>query len=212
MPLQSGRAPARLVALLACVLVFGLLAWQLLARGALNQVDQQVTLWLAARRQPALTQAMLLVSTVHETGFLLGATALLAGWFGWRHHPRWVPMLLVVPTGMLLNVLLKDGFQRARPVLELPLVHYATYSFPSGHATGSTVFYGALCAVVFTRTRSHGKRTAAVAGAMAMVLLVCFSRVYLGAHYLTDVSAGVSVGLAWLLAWTWMFPPVAATR
>jgi undecaprenyl-diphosphatase len=198
---RRGRGAGLRWLALACVLLFALLAWQLLATGPLTRVDEAVTLWLAAHRRPALTQAMLLVSTLHETGVLLAATALLAAWFGWRHHPRWALLLLVVPAAMLVNVGLKHVFQRLRPVLEQPLVHYSTYSFPSGHGAGSTVFYGALCVLVFAHTASPRKRALAVAGAVVMVLLVCFSRVYLGAHYLSDVAAAVCVGVAWLAAW-----------
>jgi undecaprenyl-diphosphatase len=56
------------------------------------------------------------------------------------------------------------------------------------------VFYGALCAVVFARWRSRAVRALAVGLATLMVLLVTLSRVYLGAHYLSDVVAGVAVG------------------
>jgi undecaprenyl-diphosphatase len=100
---------------------------------------------------------------------------------------------------MLLNVGLKHLFQRPRPILDEPLVELVTYSFPSGHAVASTVFYGAACALVCTHVRSPALRVLAVGAAIAMVLLVTFSRVYLGAHYLSDVVAGVAVGLASLL-------------
>ena len=201
MPAARGRGAGPWWLTLACVLLFALLAWQLLAAGPLTRSDQAVTLWLAAHRRPGLTQAMLLVSALHEAGVLLAVTALLAAWFGWRHHPRWALVLLVVPTGMLVNVGFKHLFQRVRPLLEQPLVHYTTYSFPSGHAVGSTVFYGALCALVFAHSTSRRKRALAVAGALAMVLLVGFSRVYLGAHYVTDVAAAMCVGAAWLGLW-----------
>ena len=81
-----------------------------------------------------------------------------------------------------------------------PLAHLTTYSFPSGHAVASTVFYGALCVLVLQRVRSPAWRVAALAGAVAMVLLVAFSRVYLGAHYLSDVLAGIAVGAACVAA------------
>jgi undecaprenyl-diphosphatase len=78
--------------------------------------------------------------------------------------------------------------------LQDPLVHLLTLSFPSGHAAASTVFYGALCALVFARWRSRAIRAMALGFAAGMVLLVMFSRVYLGAHYASDVVAGVAVG------------------
>jgi membrane-associated phospholipid phosphatase len=176
------------------MLLVGLLALQVWTEGPVTRIDQQVTLWLAAHRQASLTRAMLFVSAAHQTGKLLAFAALLAAWLAIRREWRLALRLLVIPVGMLLNVALKNLFMRPRPQLDEPLVQLATFSFPSGHAVASTVFYGSLCALAFARWRGAGARAAAVAMAMLMVLLVTFSRVYLGAHYLTDVVAGVAVG------------------
>jgi membrane-associated phospholipid phosphatase len=179
---------------LFCAGVFALLALQVVVHGPMLELDQDVSHWFAAHRHAGLTQAMLVVSKLHETGKLLALSAVLALGLAVRGGLSAARALMVVPLGMLLNLALKDAFQRARPVLDDPLVRLATYSFPSGHAVASTVFYGALCALVFTHTRSRAARAAACAVALVMVPLVCFSRVYLGAHYPSDVIAGVAAG------------------
>lgn len=188
------RSPARFALVLACVLVLALLASQVLLKGPFTRLDTDITLWIAAHRVPWLTEFTRVVSDLHQTSRLLTATALLAAWRAWRGDWASVRGLGVVPTGMLLNAGLKQVFQRTRPALDDPLVHIATYSFPSGHAVASTVFYGMAAALALLHARSRALRWAAVAGAAAMVLLVCFTRVYLGAHYLSDVLAGVAVG------------------
>jgi undecaprenyl-diphosphatase len=190
--MQQPGAQSTLV--LFCVAVVALLAAQVLGRGPMLELDRAISLWFATHRQDWLTQAMLLVSELHRTGVLLAATALLAIWRGWRRDWFSVRALLVVPVGMLCNLGLKNLVQRARPVHDEPLVQLATYSFPSSHAVASTVFYGMLCALVFTHSRSPRQRGCAAAVAVAMVLLVTFSRVYLGAHFPSDVVAGVAVG------------------
>lgn len=201
------RTPPLLAPVLACLLLLAVLAQQVLAQGALTRVDQQLTLMLAAHRQPWLTPAMLWIADAHENVPLLAFTALVALWRVWRHDRAALRMLAVVPAGMLLNVGLKHLLQRPRPELPEPLVHLATFSFPSGHAVASTVFYGALCALVFTRVRSPVLRVLAALVGVVMVLLVAFNRVYLGAHYLSDVIAGIAVGLVCLaLFWTWQRP------
>lgn len=184
----------------AALAVFLVLALLLAFGSTLAAFDQQVTQLLHARRTPWLSRAMLFVADAHETVRVLAATVLLASWFLYRGDRAAAGMLAVVPAGQLLNVGLKHLFQRARPVVPEPLVHLATYSFPSGHAVSSTLFYGTLCALVLQRVRSPAWRVAAVAGAVAMVLLVSFSRVYLGAHYLSDVVAGIAVGTACVVA------------
>jgi undecaprenyl-diphosphatase len=187
-------ARGRLALVLACVLLVAGLALQVWTEGPVTRLDQAVTLWLALHRSPVLTRAMLFVSAAHQTGKLLAVTALLGGWLAIRRDWAALPRLLVVPTGMLLNAGLKNVFQRPRPHLEHPLVQLATLSFPSGHAAASTVFYGALCALVFAHTRSAAARRFTLAAAGVKVPLVMFSRVYLGAHYVSDVVAGAAVG------------------
>lgn len=198
------QRPLPWLAILVGLLVFGALAWQVAAQGALLRVDEQVTAWVVAHRTPAWTALMRFAADAHETARLLALVLVAAAWRAWRRDWHAVRLLAVVPTGMLLNVGLKHLFQRARPVLDEPLVSLATYSFPSGHAVASTVFYGVLCAFVFRHVRSRMLRAAALVLACALVLLVCATRVYLGAHFLTDVVAGVIVGalvLCGFLSW-----------
>ena len=191
---QGLPRPLHAALALACVAVFVLLALQVLLHGPMLELDLAVSQWFAAHRHAVLTEAMLLVSHLHQTAMVLAATTLIALGFGLRGDLASVRALLVVPTGMLLNVGFKNLFQRARPLHDDPLVQLATYSFPSGHAVASTVFYGMLCALVFAHTRSRAARAAAAAIAVGMVLVVGFSRVYLGAHFPGDVLAGVALG------------------
>lgn len=191
MPAWRTRRLALVVACLLLVTVLGLQVW---TDGPVTRLDADLTHWLAGRRQPWLTRAMLLVSEAHQTVRLLAVTALVAAWLAIRRDWPLLPRLLVVPAGMLLNAGLKQLFMRPRPQLDDPLVQLATLSYPSGHAVASTVFYGAACALVFARCRGPVARTLAVVAAVAMVLVVMFSRVYLGAHYLSDVVAGAAVG------------------
>jgi undecaprenyl-diphosphatase len=188
-----------LAPVLACLAVVMLLALQVMTQGPMTRIDEAVTLFLASHRQPWLIQLMLWISDAHETLKLLAIAALVALWRGWRHDRAALRLLPVVPAGMLLNVGLKHLMQRPRPDLPEPLVHLVTYSFPSGHAVASTVFYGAMAALVFSHVRSPALRALAGVVAVVMVLLVTFSRVYLGAHYLSDVIAGVAVGIVCLI-------------
>ena len=69
---------------------------------------------------------------------------------------------------------------------------------PSGHTVAATLLYGVLACYFTRRAHSWGARAAIIAAACAMVLLVAGSRLYLGAHYLSDVMAGMLEGCAWL--------------
>ena len=194
----EGRSRAAGLAL-ACFAAFALVAWQVARQGPLTGFDQAVLGWFVAHRSEALTQAMLLVSGLHKTVPVLVAAAMLAAWQALRHRRAiaW-RLLLLIAGGMFLNFGVKQVFQRGRPETEEALVHLASFSFPSGHAAAATVLYAGLCGLAFNRTRSCWWRVLAVAGACAMIALVATSRMYLGAHYFSDVVGGVLLASAWV--------------
>jgi membrane-associated phospholipid phosphatase len=99
---------------------------------------------------------------------------------------------------MLLNVLTKYTFHRARPSFDHPLLTVPTHSFPSGHVAGTTLFYGVLAAMLVSRIDAWRARVLIVLASLALILLVALSRVYLGVLYLSDVLAGFAEAMAWL--------------
>jgi undecaprenyl-diphosphatase len=99
---------------------------------------------------------------------------------------------------MLLNKLLKYAFHRPRPFFTDPIISLDSYSFPSGHTMAATVLYGVLAAYFVANTRDWRRRVLVICGAGFLILLVAFSRMYLGAHYLSDVLGAIAEGLAWL--------------
>lgn len=163
--------------------------------------DLAISTWFHAHTHPAITKLMWLIT---QWNSLLGV-AIMSGLMAvllYRHREieSLRLLLMCVPGIMLLNAVLKQVIQRARPVFDDPLLTLATYSFPSGHTAAATVFYGfvAMFLLQRRRTRSAAERGAIVAGAALMVSLVAVSRVYLGAHYLSDVLGAVIEGLIWL--------------
>ncbi len=198
------RLPLHLLAGLA-LLILATAAFQAIAGAALGPgarlaaLDVGIAHWLHARASEPLTSLLLAVSHLHSTAGI-GFLSLLFAWHLWRRQARYwlLTLLLTVPPGMLLNVLLKHSYQRVRPSFDAPLLTLPTYSFPSGHALAATVFYGVLASYLWTRAGSAVQRVAVAVGAVLLVALVAFSRLYLGVHYLTDVLAGVAEGLGWL--------------
>jgi membrane-associated phospholipid phosphatase len=77
-------------------------------------------------------------------------------------------------------------------------VDWSGYSFASGHTIGATLLYGQIALFIFPVIKSGRGRVLVFSAAMLMVALVGFSRIALGAHYLTDVLAGVFFGMVWL--------------
>ncbi len=172
--------------------------------GTLVARDEAVAHWFHTHASPGLTSAARFVTTLGSVGFLSAGSLAVAA-FLWQRK-AWNRLLALVATvlgGSLLNILLKHFFHRQRPVLENPLVTLSSYGFPSGHTMGATIFYGllALFAIYAHRTWSRGLLAAMVAG--VIVLAIGLTRIYLGAHYLTDVLAAFAAGAVWLaFCWT----------
>jgi membrane-associated phospholipid phosphatase len=99
---------------------------------------------------------------------------------------------------MLLNVVLKNVFQRARPTFDHLLLTFSGHNFPSGHTMAAAMLYGTLAALALARIRAWHWRVLVVVVATFLIMLVSFSRIYLGAHYLSDVLGAMVEGLAWL--------------
>jgi undecaprenyl-diphosphatase len=195
-----GLVTAGWIALAVALTVFGALAWNVEMHRPLVDLDAAITRWFEDHRAAPVTALMLAVSAVHSLGAIAAWSLVFAVVLAQLRERFWILTLgLAVPGGMALNALLKVIFERGRPRMDDPLVLLDTYSFPSGHTAASTMFYGVLAAFLVSRVREPGRRARIVFGAVAMVLLVALSRVYLGAHYASDVIAATCSSIVWLV-------------
>jgi undecaprenyl-diphosphatase len=113
---------------------------------------------------------------------------------------RWRAVVLVV-VARLGELACESGLKaliaRPRPVLDGPVAHASGYSFPSGHAAGAAALYGSLVLLASPLLRRWARVLLWATGAL-LVAAVAASRVLLGVHYPSDVTAGVALGLAWV--------------
>ena len=180
-------------------LMLGEIAEDIINREPLTVADAQLSTWLHSHSSPLLTSAMFVATFFGSTT----GVSLIAVAFGlyliWRRRFYWLTSLASsVLGGMLLNKLLKYAFHRPRPSFTDPLLTLTSYSFPSGHTMMATVLYGVLAAYLLSSTRDWRRRILIILSAIILILLVGFSRMYLGAHYLSDVLGAMAEGLAWL--------------
>ncbi|MFZ2293808.1 MAG: phosphatase PAP2 family protein [Polaromonas sp.] len=188
-----------LLALTGSLFLFGAIAEDVMAAERITRLDVQVSNWFHGHVAPLYTPFMQLVTDLHSTPGIIVLCLLLA--FYWMRRKEWdwlLTLVLTVPVGMLLNVLLKNVFQRARPSFDDTLLTLSSYSFPSGHTAAATLFYGVLAAYLICRVKSWPWRAVIAMLAVLLVGLVGLSRIYLGAHYLSDVLAAMAAGSAWL--------------
>jgi undecaprenyl-diphosphatase len=190
---------ASLVALGLAVLLFALIAADVLRGGAATLVDARLSVWLHAHGTPQLTTFFRLISKLHSNLYVGIVTGLICIYLWTKRWRYWVlSLVLTVFGGMLLNDRLKHVFVRPRPNFPDLIPRLTTFSFPSGHTLLATVFYGSVCAFLVWRTQSWKLRILAIAAAVVMIALVGFSRMYLGVHYFTDVIGAIAEGSAWL--------------
>ena len=168
--------------------------------GESRAFDRAVLLWIHNRFPEWLDTPMRLITAL---GYYWVVLPLLAGAVlvfylkGWRLSA----VLLMVSTagGVFLTTVLKAVFRRARPELFDSGYTASFYSFPSGHATVAVGFYGALTLILAYRLRGLA-RWAVATGGVLLVLLIGFSRLYLGVHYPTDVLAGLLAAPLWVIS------------
>ena len=129
-------------------------------------------------------------------GIVLCALVVFFAWKRW--WPSLVTLIVAVPGGMLLNEWVKVLVHRHRPFVDGPFVDWSGYSFASGHTIAATLLYGQLLLFVLPALKARHWRLLCIFSAASLVLLVGFSRIALGAHFLTDVLAAIVFGAAWL--------------
>jgi undecaprenyl-diphosphatase len=185
-----------LVVLVAALAAFGKLVEDYLTGDPIVRWDVEFAHWLHEHASSALVTFFKIV-TLAGNAAVLGAIVFGVGFVLVRRGRANEAALLVLAFGgaSIVNALLKLVFQRPRP--ELAFVHLDTYSFPSGHAAASSATFATMAYLLGCRHHSTAARIWIGLGAAAAIALVGFSRLYLGAHYLSDVLAGISFGIAW---------------
>jgi membrane-associated phospholipid phosphatase len=169
----------------------------------LQKTDAGVHDWAVSRRTAGATQFFVAMTIIGGPAGLAVIVMAVAMLLVLRKRYRWLAYLLVTcGGGALLNLELKRYFARARPAVAEMLRLAHGYSFPSGHAMGSTVTFGALAYLGFRVAKTWRVKAACIALAITLTASVALSRVYLGAHWISDVGAGAAAGTVWVAATT----------
>lgn len=161
--------------------------------------DTSILLYLRSLHTPLRDRVMLAFTSLGEPNLLLPLSVSLGIMLWVRKHRSEATTIAVTGAGALgLNILLKQLFARARPQIWERTVEVKFYSFPSGHAMISMVIYGLLGYLL--RSRFPKQRWWIYGLTIILVAVIGLSRLYLGVHWPTDVIAGYTAGLVWLIA------------
>jgi undecaprenyl-diphosphatase len=161
--------------------------------------DTSILLALRKLHTRLLDQVMVGFTFLGEPNLLLALCVTLVIILLVRKHRSEATTIAIAGAGAIgLNLLLKKLFARARPQLWERAVDVRFYSFPSGHAMVSMVIYGLLG--YFLASRFPKQRWWIYILTILLVVVIGLSRLYLGVHWPTDIIAGYTAGLVWLLA------------
>ena len=162
--------------------------------------DHGTAVWFNERLTPTFVTVLHAFTDFGSSEWIGVVLFALALFFVWkRSWPSLVTLVIAVPGGMLLNEWVKLLVHRQRPFVEGPFVDWSGYSFASGHTIGATLLYGQLLLFLLPLLKGRHLRIVCVFAAASLVVLVGFSRIALGAHFLTDVLAAIIFGMFWLL-------------
>ncbi|MBS1167327.1 MAG: phosphoesterase PA-phosphatase related [Proteobacteria bacterium] len=148
-------------------------------------------------RTPAADAVMIGITELGDARVVVAVTAVVFVWLAWERAWHTAAFWLVAVAGAsALNTVIKVTLHRVRPD-ELLYSGWSAFSFPSGHSTTNMVLYGFL-AVLVARGLRPSLRVPVALAALTLIFLIAVSRLYLGAHWFSDVVGGAAFGSTWL--------------
>ncbi|ANU11854.1 phosphoesterase [Planococcus antarcticus DSM 14505] len=186
--------------------------------------DRAIIGLMEAGSGSTMDNVMFIFTEMGSVWFLTVLSIIVLAVLGFKMKDKWGMLFFIIAVGggSLLTVLLKNLYIRERPSIN-PDIDAIGYSFPSGHSMGSLIFYGFLIYLIIRTRQRSWIRWLFVAILTMLIVMIGSSRIYLGAHFPSDVLGGYIAGLIWLIlsliALEWIqwhsrspVPPVHALR
>jgi membrane-associated phospholipid phosphatase len=179
----------------------------------LQAFDTRIHDWAVGRREDEATLFFDAMSAIGGPAGLTIIASIVTALLLWKRRFWWIGYLAATAGGgALLDAELKRYFARSRPDVAEMLMRASGYSFPSGHAMGSTVVFAALSYLAVRALPRWWQRAAVISLAWSLILSVSLSRVYLGVHWISDVTAGIVGGVLWVTVATVAFETLRRIR
>lgn len=170
-----------------------------IGQDTLIKADLRIINLISQYRNPNLSQFMLFITHLAKAQvvsvaviFSLIILFLLNKWSYLKS------LLISVVGGELFVWIIKNIIDRPRPPLTSALVTETSYSFPSGHSFVAVAFYGLITFFIFESLKKKYLKVLTLISGLTLIILIGFSRIYLGAHWPSDILASYASGLAWL--------------
>lgn len=170
-----------------------------LAENEFERMDLRAAEIALQMRNDGLTIFFIIITTMGNWHAFVGLFIIFSVVFYRQRKQLKTPVIIagiIAGAGGVMYVL-KEIFARERPTLDT-LVNASLPSFPSGHSMLSVVFYGFLIFYAWRIVHRVWLKILVTVLLVVLILLICWSRVYLGAHFMSDVIAGITAGIGWL--------------
>lgn len=166
----------------------------------INNVDTAILAWFRERRTPQLTLFFIIVTQFASFIVALAFMSFAAFIFYINKYYRFLIALIISMSGAsLFIVILKELVARPRPELGNLILNEWGFSFPSGHAFTAVALYGLLGFFLFSKVKNIIMKAIILFATILFILLISFSRIYLGVHWPSDVLASLIAGSGFLL-------------
>jgi undecaprenyl-diphosphatase len=160
--------------------------------------DKSILLWLHQFSHPILDQFMLTITQLGNLNIVIVVTVITLNLLLWKRYYQEAKIFLLACVGAwILTTGMKLFFAKSRPQLWPLLISENSFSFPSGHALGSVVLYGFIAYLLSSFYPKFSRLIFCLV--LIIIILIGFSRLYLGVHWPTDIIAGYGVGFLWLM-------------
>ncbi len=156
-------------------------------------IDSGIINYIYSFRSPAMNNIMMFFTSLGSGLSLILLSTIMILYIGTIRKKDVGIYLAILYSGILLNAILKFTYQRPRPDY-LPLIHETSSSFPSGHSMNSFVFFAAFSYFILRETKNTKLTVIISILSTIIIILIGISRIYLGAHYPSDVIGGFIAG------------------
>ena len=159
--------------------------------------DKTILLWIHQFANPTLDRIMVLITHFNDPTTVTLIAIFILAILIWRHYYSEAKIFAIdCLGGVVLSYGLKSVFGKLRPDLWQSPIEDLSYSYPSGHALGSTVLYGFIAYLIATRYPQFSWLI--YTGTVCLIVAIGLSRLYLGVHWPTDIIGGYGIGFLWL--------------
>lgn len=168
-------------------------------RTFISALNQPILSFMVSHREPYVTSIMQIITNAASATYIIAAVAIIAGVWAFVKREIWRPLLLVIAMGatIVISTALKSFFMIDRPPRINMIVPFETdFSFPSGHTISIAVLLLVVGYLIYSRRSSIGRNIIWAVATILGIGAVAISRLYLGYHWLADITASIGLALA----------------